>query len=164
MTEPGVHLIDFDAYVKELAAKSDPAHEADLLLLTCMDFRFFLEISQLMKGIKYDHVILAGAALGAVVRNKKKTWQRTFFDHLGLARELHKIKEVLVMEHRECGAYGPKPGFGLLDAKPDREREREVHEQQVVKLEALIPDDLEFCSLLLEVPPHVGPWTFDKLK
>ena len=164
MTDSGVHLIDFDTYVKDLAKDSEPAHEADLLLLTCMDFRFFLEIAERMKGVKYDHVILAGAALGAVVPEKEETWHPTFFDHLELARELHSIKSVLVMEHRECGAYGPKPGFGLLDPKPDRERERAVHEQQVAKLEALFPDDLGFCALLLEVPPHINALTFDKLK
>lgn len=164
MTDSGAQLIDFDAYVKDLAEDSDPAHEADVLLLTCMDFRFFLEIAERMKGIKYDHVILAGAALGAVVKAKEETWQPTFFDHLGLAKKLHHIKSVLVMEHRECGAYGPAPGFGLLDPKPERERERVVHEEQVAKLEALIPDDLGFCALLLEVPPHINALTFDKLK
>jgi len=163
MTENDVHLIDFDAYVKDLEADSDPAHEADVLLLTCMDFRFFLEIAKRMKGIKYDHVILAGAALGTVVHGKKH-WHRTFFDHLNLARELHKIKKVTVMEHRDCGAYGPK-GFGLLPLNPERKRERLVHEQQVAKLKLEIPRALKFSALLLEVPPRrpKDALTFDKL-
>lgn len=165
MTESNEHLLDFDAYVKELEADCDPSHEADVLLLTCIDFRFFLEISQRMRGIKYDHVILAGAALGAVV-DAKPHWNQTFLDHLGLAVELHTIKRVLVMEHRECGAYGPAPGFGKLPAHPERNEETRVHKEQVDILEERIPKTmmLGFDSLILEVPRPGGPWMCEKLK
>ncbi len=165
MTDNREHLIEFDAYVKELEADSDPSHEADVLLLTCMDFRFLLEISQLMRGIKYDHVILAGAALGAVAP-AKPDWNQTFLDHLGLAVELHTVKRVLVMEHRECGAYGPAPGFGLLPRDPDRNEETRVHKEQVAILAERIPKTmmLGFDSLLLEVPRPGGPWMCEKLK
>jgi len=162
MTDNAVQLIDFDEYLKTL--ESDPAKEADFLLLTCMDFRFFLKISEKMKGKKYDHVILAGAALGVVGGNDH--WHETFFDHLKLAIELHKIHTVIVMEHRECGAYGPPPGFDLLPDKPDPETERVVHCQQVMKLRAQIGDkypDLDFCSFLLDVPDPTQDPTFDQL-
>src|ERR1700745_115023 len=98
-----------------------------------MDFRFFKLISESMQRIglagNYDHVILAGAALGAVVPQKPH-WHQTFFDHLGLARELHNIKGVLVMEHKNCGAYGLK-GFRLLPENPTPVEERRVHWEQV---------------------------------
>ena len=159
----GAHLIDFDDYLKTV--ESDPGHEADILLLTCMDFRFLLTITEKMKEKKYDHVILAGAALGVV--GGKKHWHGTFFDHLGLAIELHGIHTVIVMEHRDCGAYGPPPGFGLLPPKPDLDEERRVHCQQVEKLRSLIRDydpDLKFCSFLLAVPPTTQELTFDQLE
>ena len=162
MADKGVHLIDFDDYLKTL--KSDPSKEADYLLLTCMDFRFFLKISEKMKGKKYDHVILAGAALGVV--GGKEHWRKTFFDHLGLAIKLHKIHTVIVMEHRECGAYGPPPGFGLLPDKPDPDDERRVHCEQVEILRKQIREydsDLEFCSFLLDVPKPTQDLTFDQL-
>jgi carbonic anhydrase len=155
------HLIDFAASLKKLIVDPDPNHEAEVLLLTCMDFRFLLTITELMKGIKYDHVVLAGAALGAV-QGEKPYWGKTFFDHLGLAVDLHNVKNVFVMEHRNCGAYGPK-GFGLLPDKPDREEERKVHMQQVKKLAPEIPDDLNFAAFLLEVPPSIQQMTFDQL-
>ena len=155
------HLIDFAASLKKIKVDPDPNHEADVLLLTCMDFRFFLTIAEIMKGIKYDHVVLAGAALGAV-QDEKEYWGQTFFDHLGLAVKLHKVKNVFVMEHRDCGAYGPK-GFGLLPANPDRKEERKVHMKQVKRLAREIPDDLNFASFLLEVPPSIQTVTFDQL-
>jgi hypothetical protein len=93
-------------------------------------------------------VVLAGAALG-VVQDKEVHWGKTFFDHQGLAIELHDIHTVIVMEHRDCGAYGPPPGFGLLPDKPDPDEERRVHCQQVEKLREVISKDyseLKFCS------------------
>jgi len=155
------HLIDFSTCLEKMKVDPDPKHEADVLLLTCMDFRFFLTIAEIMKGIKYDHVILAGAALGAV-QKERKYWGKTFFDHLDLAVKLHKVRNVFVMEHRDCGAYGPK-GFGLLPANPDRKKERKVHLKQVKKLAAEIPRDLNFASFLLEVPPSIQTVTFDQL-
>src|SRR5712692_443828 len=135
MTDNREHLIDFAAYVKDLTAVSDPDKKADALLLTCMDFRFFLEIAERMKHLKYDHVTLAGAALGAVVPTKEH-WHRMFFEHVELAKRLHKIEKVIVMEHRNCGAYGPKEdgGFGLLGKEPDWNLERDVHDRQVAQL------------------------------
>jgi len=165
------NLIDFKAYVKEMEAAAiqpkphdcPPQYKAEVLLLTCMDFRFFLKIAEEMKGIRYDHVILAGAALGAVVPAKQTTWKPTFFDHLGLARRLHCIEEVWVFEHRGCGAYGPAPGFGVLPPPFTPEREREVHEEYVQILRRMLPSDLGFHSLLLDVPKPDGPITCDQL-
>ena len=160
--------IDFDEFLKKLDTDpdKDPKKKADILLLTCMDFRFFLTISEKMKGRKYDHVVLAGAALG-VVQGKYLRWGKTFFDHLGLAIHLHEIHTVIVMEHRECGAYGPDPGFGKLPDKPDPEDERRVHCEQVELLRKEIKKydkSLKFCSFLLAVPPTTQELTFDQLE
>jgi hypothetical protein len=44
------------------------SHESEVLLLTCIDFRFFHKISEhiVAAGLpgKFDHVIVAGAELG----------------------------------------------------------------------------------------------------
>jgi len=173
MPDNSEHLIDFADFLKDFPKDSepdDPDHEADALLLTCMDFRFFLKIAEMMKGIKYDHVILAGAALGVVVEDpdclrEKARWKDTFFDHLELAIALHKIKKVIVLEHRDCGAYGPD-GFCLLPANPERDLERRVHEEKAEELRNKIREidsDLYFCSFLMEVPSSTDGLTFDQL-
>jgi hypothetical protein len=177
MTDNREHLIDFDAYVKDLTAPgtfsdvvSDPDCEikkADVLLLTCMDFRFFLEIAERMRNVKYDHVILAGAALGAVW-HEKPGWHEMFFDHLGLALKLHQVERVIVMEHRNCGAYGPREcgGFGLLEPNPDPKVERDVHEAQVAELKVEVRaryPRLGFADFLLDKPNGTDALTFDQL-
>lgn len=101
------------------------AGEADALLLTCIDYRMLDPMAAFMKkkGLdgKYDQVILAGASLG-VVSDKFKDWHETFWQHLDVAIELHKIHEVIVIDHRDCGAYrialGPE-----VDATPEAETE-----------------------------------------
>jgi carbonic anhydrase len=158
VTNEDVHLIDFAAQMKDLP-------QGTVLLLTCMDFRFFEQIAKVMKeaGLagNYDHVVLAGAALGSVVPGKEH-WHKTFFDHLGLAEALHSITTVIVLEHRDCGAYGPK-GFGLLPADPTREEERRVHFEQVAELKKLIPPHLRFMADLLEKPEKEDALTYDQL-
>ena len=158
MTDDDVHLIDFAAQMKDL-------RKAKVLLLTCMDFRFFELVAKVMKDAglegRYDHVILAGAALGAVVRGKKH-WHKTFFDHLALAEKLHSIRGVIVLEHRDCGAYGPK-GFGLLPDKPKPKEERRVHFEQVAKLRKKIPPHIGFMADLLDKLEKKDALTCDQL-
>lgn len=84
------------------------AHTAEALLLSCMDYRLIDDIAKYMdaRGLtdQYDHVILAGASLGALT-SAFKDWNKTFWDHLKVAIELHHINSVILMDHRDCGAY-----------------------------------------------------------
>ena len=94
-----------------LTATASPtlaAGHVDVLLLSCMDYRLMDEIAAYMdsRGLKdgYDHVILAGASLGALT-DQRPAWGRTFWEHLDVAIQLHHIKKVMVIDHRDCGAY-----------------------------------------------------------
>ena len=84
------------------------AGHVDVVLLSCMDYRLMDEVAAYMdkRGLKdaYDHLILAGASLGALVA-AKPDWARTFWQHLDVAISLHKVKKVMVLDHRDCGAY-----------------------------------------------------------
>jgi len=83
-------------------------HVAEALLLTCMDYRLLDAVSAWMtcQGLrdKYDHVVLAGAALGPT-NDKYPDWAQTFWTHLDLSMKLHAIKKVIVLDHIDCGAY-----------------------------------------------------------
>ena len=81
---------------------------ADALLLSCMDYRLIDDLVPFMNGLglnnKYDHVVLAGASLG-VVDPAFESWRAVFWQHLDIAIELHGIHQVVVVDHRDCGAY-----------------------------------------------------------
>jgi carbonic anhydrase len=88
--------------------RAAPAHTAEALLLSCMDYRLIDDIAHYMDGRgmtnQYDHVVLAGASLGALTGDFKD-WNKTFWEHLKIASDLHHIKKVILLDHRDCGAY-----------------------------------------------------------
>lgn len=120
------------------AARSHAAGQTEALLLSCMDFRLVDHTARYMasRGLKdkYDHVILAGAALGALT-DKFPAWNQTFWDHLSVALELHKIHQVIVLDHRDCGAYKVILGE---DFAPDPAPETTMHATQLKRLGRMI--------------------------
>jgi hypothetical protein len=140
--------------IVRLPSEHDPSYppaRGTVLLLTCMDLRFLDEIVQFMDhdnlGNRYDHVIFAGAALGALgapgAKDEKGQpldfghWKRAFEDHLGAAIELHGVEDIYILEHRNCGAYHKVfrvcEDFG--DSPADREAEEKCHLKYAVMLE-----------------------------
>lgn len=110
----------------------------EALLLTCMDYRLLDDVSAYMHSRdlakRYDHIILAGASLGALT-DKKPTWGEEFWDHVQVACDLHHIRKVIVIDHRDCGAY--KVFLGA-DLKDDPAKETEVHSGYLKKLGAML--------------------------
>ncbi len=95
-------------YLALAPSRAKAAGHCDVLLLTCMDYRLENEILAYMdkRGLRdnYDHVVLAGASLGAL-NDANPEWQKVFLAHLNAAKQLHGIKKVMVIDHRDCGAY-----------------------------------------------------------
>jgi carbonic anhydrase len=114
------------------------AATTEALLLSCMDYRLMDDIERYMSGRglrdKYDHVVLAGASLGAIT-DKFPAWNQTFWEHLDIAIKLHHITKVIVMDHRDCGAY--KVILGDQHAK-DPALELATHAAQLTKLKGMI--------------------------
>ena len=110
----------------------------DALLLSCMDYRLVEDTERYMAGRglrkKYDHVILAGASLGALT-DKFPAWNKTFWEHLDVALDLHHIQKVIVLDHRDCGAY--KVILGEDFAK-DPAKETAVHASKLRELRTQI--------------------------
>lgn len=90
-------------------APSAFAGSTDALLISCMDYRLIDNVSDYMQNQrhmkeKYDYVVLAGGSLGAE-NSEFPAWGTTFWQHLETAIALHHIHEVMIMDHRNCGAY-----------------------------------------------------------
>jgi len=102
--------------------------QARALMLSCMDYRLVDDLVTKMEaeGLhdNYDHVVLAGASLG-VVHQKFADWHDTFWQHLDVAKQLHHIKEVIVIDHRDCGAYRLALGEAAVDSA---EKETQMHQ------------------------------------
>ncbi|HET9225227.1 MAG TPA: carbonic anhydrase [Thermoanaerobaculia bacterium] len=138
----------------------DPANRlakgrVDALVLTCIDYRFVHVIPEYMNkhypSLSYDHAILAGASLG-VFTGIYPAWASTFWEHLEVAIALHGINTVIILDHRDCGAY--REFEALLDT-PERNVERDIHQHYMDRLGGLIMKShrsLRVVTDLLDVP------------
>lgn len=79
----------------------------EAMLVNCIDPRFaegsagYMAANQ-MRG-RYSHFVIAGGPLGAV-HDRFASWHGAFWDNLGITVELHNIKRVVALTHRDCGA------------------------------------------------------------
>jgi carbonic anhydrase len=135
------------------------AGHCDVLLLSCMDYRLLDDLAAFMdsRGLKgnYDHVVLAGAALG-VLTTKMPDWGRTFWEHLDTAIQLHHVSKVMVIDHRDCGAYRLLLGDAAVK---DAATELASHTDQLHRVRAAIKSrhaDLEVELGLMELTGEVA--------
>lgn len=146
------------ALFMSVAPKARAGGKAKALLLSCMDYRLVDDLVTFMneKGLKdnYDHVVLAGASLG-VVSDKFADWHDTFWQHLDVAIKLHHVEEVVVVDHRDCGAY--KLALGA-DAVATTEGENDVHAATLAAFAAQVHDrhpDLKVETFLMSLDGKV---------
>jgi carbonic anhydrase len=82
-----------------------PTYEA--MLLSCIDPRIVDPVHKYMntRGLdgKYSQFTIAGAAIAAEAK-AFTTWHQTFWDNLATSIDLHKIKRIIAIDHRDCGA------------------------------------------------------------
>lgn len=159
-TAVGATLLSSGIFIGASRAATGPAssagsHGADALLLTCMDYRLANEVAFFMNEHamtnKYDQVILAGATLG-VATDKFPAWAETFWQHLDLAVELHNVKRVIAIDHRDCGAF--KLAYGQ-DFGADPTAETEIHTQVMSEFRRLVKEkqpglDVELLLMYLD--------------
>ena len=85
----------------------------EAMLLNCIDPRFttgsFLWMSSHGLRDRYSQFTIAGGPIGAV-HPRFATWHAAFWDNLDVTVQLHGIRQVMAMTHRDCGAA--KLAFG----------------------------------------------------
>ena len=134
---------NFEEYLTEVAPGVAAAEKATVFLLTCMDYRYAHRIVDLMdsKGLrrKYDIFVLAGAAAGA---NEDEKWRDVLVQHIKTAILVgHPINRIMILEHRDCGAYREFFGLEWEDVTPRVEFEK--HLEEVEKLRIYLEGALE---------------------
>ncbi|MES2690712.1 MAG: hypothetical protein V4658_09935 [Bacteroidota bacterium] len=92
---------------------------------------------------RYDHFILAGASLLCSEKHshlfahgqyeKYTHWKKSLNDHIELTVNLHKIKDIYIIEHQDCGAYSNLLDPGKVDLS-SLDKEIECHKKFVTTL------------------------------
>nr|WP_202070037.1 carbonic anhydrase [Rickettsia tillamookensis] len=125
-------------------------NEASTLLISCVDFRLIDETDKLMKQLgledNFDKVSLPGASL-ALVNERYTYWGKTIEDTIGILQQLHNIKQIVFLDHRDCGAYKMLIGQEQLNTK-----EKETAEHTIILNKAR--------SLIKEKFPQLKVYTF----
>jgi len=138
-----------------LLPKTAEAASITALAITCIDYRLVDDAVRFFNRrhmtLDYDLVSLAGASLAAV-SDKFPSSNAAFWDHVGIAKQLHQIKKVIVVDHRDCGAF--KVAYGK-DYKGEGAAETGQHkavmEQVKAKLAKTHPDlQSEFYLMALD--------------
>jgi len=100
----------------------------EAMVLSCIDPRFqdLVNKKQTSDGLsgKYSAFTVAGASI-AVVAPAFKEWSKTFWENLGASVQLHNIKKVIVVNHRDCGAAKIAYGEAKV-ANPAVEKETHI--------------------------------------
>ncbi|AFY73766.1 Carbonic anhydrase [Synechococcus sp. PCC 7502] len=91
--------------ILEAIAKEE---NANALVLSCIDFRFIHIITHFLKteGLegKYDWTALAGASL-SLANFPHPAETEAFWDQLDISYKLHHVRQVIICDHQDCGAY-----------------------------------------------------------
>jgi carbonic anhydrase len=110
-------------FAPKFASAASGDYEA--MLLSCIDPRFQKPVfeNEAKQGLtgKYSAFTIAGASIG-VVAPAFKDWHETFWQNLAASIQLHNIKQVIVMNHRDCGAAKIAYGEAAV-ATPEAETE-----------------------------------------
>jgi len=111
-----------------LPLRARAAANIEALAVTCIDYRLvddairFLDDERHLRK-EFDLVALAGASLAAVAPAFPASGA-AFWDHVAIAKQLHNIQRVVLLDHRDCGAYKVQFGSRFAD---DGSAELEQH-------------------------------------
>ncbi len=105
----------------------------EAMVLSCIDPRFQDLVSKetAKKGLtnKYSAFTFGGGSIGVVSPTFKK-WHQTFWENLDISVQLHNIKKVIVINHRDCG--GAVAAYGQ-EKFANKEIETETHKSALIE-------------------------------
>ncbi len=134
----GAGLLAGAAALSPLGARAASGNY-EATLLNCIDPRFTTlswQYMGLLSGVSrekltdnYSQFVIAGGPIGAV-HPKFSAWHKAYWDNLDITVQLHHIKRVVALTHRDCGAA--KLAFG--DARvATKDNETEAHTESLME-------------------------------
>lgn len=126
------------------------------LIIHCLDWRLQSGLEQWLKdfGIingKFDRVAVAGAVKSLISPSHGAT--RDFLlKQIEISYNLHHIKQVILINHTDCGAYGGSKAFA------GEQTELDLHKQELLKAAGIITNKFPTlaCDLYIALLMAVG--------
>uniref|UniRef100_UPI0018E053CC hypothetical protein n=1 Tax=Neoroseomonas rubea TaxID=2748666 RepID=UPI0018E053CC len=105
-----------------------PPRKADAFLVSCIDPRLTDDVTFLMGALgregRYSEMRIAGAALAAI-DPARPAWSAALWENLAASRQLHGVRKVVFVNHRDCGAMHIWAGRRLSDNPADELRQHQ---------------------------------------
>lgn len=133
-------------------------YTADAAVVWCFDHRFDLVLHKLLKRIgvaSFDPILVAGGAKN-LASPQSENDRQFVLGQIRSSMRLHGTKNVILMLHSDCGAYGGLAAFSNDTAREAENHRREMH-KAVAALKAEIPE-LEVRSFFVDFD---GVWEAD---
>ena len=129
-------------------------HRCRACVVACMDFRLNRAVNAFLaqRGLERggaDVIRIAGAIM-ALVRPTDPRDRDWLLSQLNVSYELHGVREFHLINHRDCGAYGPA-------VSADPARELQIHTGDLRAARELVRDafpDVQVATHLFEWAPR----------
>lgn len=133
-------------------------YQCDAAVVWCFDNRFELAFRKFLKRIgvvNSDSIKIAGGAKCLASTNGKA--ERDFvLEQIRISMRLHDTKQVILMVHSDCGAYG-----GLAAFNDDSFAEAEHHKRELKMAAANLCDAIPQLSVRAYFADFEGIWEAD---
>ena len=137
-------------------------HNCKALVITCMDFRLVRQTGKYLADLglenNYDLLSVAGSTKDLVAGDEKI--KDFFFRNINVSCALHSARQVFIIHHSDCGAYGGSAAF----ASAEKEKEFQISEMQ--KSEAVIKEKFPQFEIkkIYAIIKEGGAIEFDEIK
>src|SRR3989344_2903432 len=90
-------------------------YQAEAVVIWCFDARFSPALEELKQKLglkKIDLVSVAGGAKALAVLNDEASEKAYLLQQVAVSVKLHQARQVVLMTHSDCGAFGGLKAFG----------------------------------------------------
>jgi len=110
-------------------------YQAAAFVLCCFDARFRHAFDAFIRHVGFEYIdVVSVAGGGKILASPEEASDRAFLlREIATSRQLHNTQRVLVMTHRDCGAYGGDTRF-----EGDEEAEFTFHAAEHAKARAVL--------------------------
>ncbi len=121
---------------------SQEHYTADACVVWCYDDRFYKLLKAFGKQERFGYIDVVKVAGGAKALSGDVSSDRDFvLDQIKKSVILHGTKRIVLMLHRDCGAYGGSKAF------PDAEAEKEELIKQLHRAQDVVKKEVPDCSV-----------------
>jgi carbonic anhydrase len=133
-------------------------YECDAAIVWCFDNRFHLSFSKFLKrsGIVTSDVIKIAGGAKCLASPASETDRQFLLDQIRTSIRLHGTKQVILMLHSDCGAYG-----GLERFAGDTRAEAQHHEEELRRATVFLKNAIPEIEVLPYFVDFEGTWAVD---